>query len=67
MAAQDMFATVSDHVFPFLREVGSDNSTYAKQMQGARFTIPTPALLAKVMEPARSNSYARSRHKGRLV
>jgi type I restriction enzyme M protein len=50
MAAQDMFATVSDHVFPFLREVGSDNSTYAKQMQGARFTIPTPALLAKVVD-----------------
>jgi type I restriction enzyme M protein len=50
MAAQDMFATVSDHVFPFLREVGSDNSTYAKQMQGARFTIPTPALLARVVD-----------------
>jgi type I restriction enzyme M protein len=50
MAPQDMFATVSEHVFPFLREVGGDNSTYAKQMQGARFTIPTPALLAKVVD-----------------
>ncbi len=50
MAPQDMFTTVSEHVFPFLREVGGDNSTYAKQMQGARFTIPTPALLAKVVD-----------------
>jgi type I restriction enzyme M protein len=49
-APQDMFNTVSDHVFPFLREIGGDGSTYSKQMQGARFTIPTPALLAKVVD-----------------
>ena len=50
MAPQEMFNVVSEHVFPFLRDVGGDNSTYAKQMQGARFTIPTPALLAKVVD-----------------
>ena len=47
---QDMFKVVDEHVFPFLRELGGDGSTYAKQMQGARFTIPTPALLAKVID-----------------
>lgn len=50
MAPQEMFNVISEHVFPFLRDVGGDNSTYAKQMQGARFTIPTPALLAKVVD-----------------
>lgn len=49
-APQDMFNTVNDHVFPFLRELGGDGSTYSKQMEGARFTIPTPALLAKVVD-----------------
>ncbi len=47
---QEMYIIVSEHVFPFLRELGGDGSTYSKQMQGARFTIPTPALLAKVVD-----------------
>jgi type I restriction enzyme M protein len=49
-APQEMFTLISEHVFPFLRELGGDGSTYSKQMQGARFTIPTPALLAKVVD-----------------
>ncbi|CAN1541306.1 HsdM Type I restriction-modification system methyltransferase subunit [Burkholderiaceae bacterium] len=49
-APLEMFNTVNDHVFPFLREIGGDGSTYSKQMEGARFTIPTPALLAKVVD-----------------
>jgi len=49
-APQEMYNTVNDHVFPFLREIGGDGSTYSKQMEGARFTIPTPALLAKVVD-----------------
>ena len=49
-APQEMFKTVNDHVFPFMREIGGDGSTYSKQMEGARFTIPTPALLAKVVD-----------------
>ena len=48
--AQEMFVVVSEHAFPFLRELGGDGSTYSKHMQGARFTIPTPALLAKVVD-----------------
>ena len=45
-----MFAVVDDHVFPFLRTLGGDDSTYAHHMKDARFTIPTPALLAKVVD-----------------
>src|SRR5882724_8137996 len=48
--AKDMFEVVNDHVFPFLRTLGGDNSTYAHHMKDARFTIPTPALLAKVVD-----------------
>jgi type I restriction enzyme M protein len=49
MAPAEMFSVVSEHVFPFIREM-SDGSTYSKMMQGARFTIPTAALLAKVVD-----------------
>ncbi len=50
LAAGEMFAVVNDHVFPFLRTLGGDDSTYAHHMKDARFTIPTPALLAKVVD-----------------
>src|SRR3989454_2583380 len=46
----DMFTVISEHVFPFLRTLGGDNSTYAHHMKDARFTIPTPTLLAKVVD-----------------
>jgi type I restriction enzyme M protein len=45
-----MFATVGDKVFPFLRALGGDGSTYAQHMEGARFTIPTPQLLSRVVD-----------------
>ena len=45
-----MFETVSEHVFPFLRKLGGDGTAYAQHMKDARFTIPTPALLAKVAD-----------------
>src|SRR6266576_3097390 len=35
----EMFEVVADHVFPFLRTLGGDNSTYAHHMKDARFTI----------------------------
>src|SRR5437016_11321074 len=47
---REMYITVSEHVFPFLRNLGGDQSTYARHMKDARFTIPTPALLAKVVD-----------------
>jgi type I restriction enzyme M protein len=45
-----MYTVVSEHVFPFLRTLGGDESTYAHHMKDARFTIPAPALLAKVVD-----------------
>ena len=47
---QEMYEVVAEHVFPFLRTLGGDGSTYAHHMRDARFTIPTPALLVKVVE-----------------
>jgi len=49
-APSDMFEVVDQHVVPFLRTLGGDQSTYAHHMKDARFTIPTPALLAKVVD-----------------
>jgi type I restriction enzyme M protein len=49
-APAEMFSVVDEHVFPFLRTLGGDGSTYAHHMRDARFTIPTPALLAKVVD-----------------
>jgi type I restriction enzyme M protein len=48
--ARELFDLISEHVFPFLRTLGGDDSTYAQHMKDARFTIPTPALLAKVVD-----------------
>lgn len=48
--AAKMFEVVGEHVFPFLRTLGGDGSTYAQHMKDARFTIPTPQLLAKVVD-----------------
>lgn len=49
-----MYKTVSNEVFPFLQsygaQVGGDDSAYSDHMKDARFTIPTPALLSKVVD-----------------
>ena len=45
-----MFTVVDRNVFPFLRTLGGNGSTYAHHMKDARFTIPTPQLLAKVVD-----------------
>lgn len=50
MAPAEMFTVLGEHVFSFLRSLGGDGSTYARHMKDARFTIPTPALLAKVVD-----------------
>src|ERR1700693_3319030 len=49
-APAEMYTVVGEHVFPFLRTLGGDDSTYAHHMKDARFNIPTPALLAKVVD-----------------
>jgi len=45
-----MFEVVDKKVFPFLRALGGDGSTYGELMKDARFTIPTPQLLSRVVE-----------------
>jgi type I restriction enzyme M protein len=54
-APAEMFTVVGEHVFPYLRtdlarQLGNGDSTYAHHMKDARFTVPTPALLAKVVD-----------------
>ncbi|MBM6401438.1 type I restriction-modification system subunit M [Phycicoccus sonneratiae] len=44
-----MHRTVAEEVFPFLRGLG-DGTTYSEHMKDARFTIPTSALLSKVID-----------------
>ena len=46
----EMFEIVGERVFPFLRDLGGDGSTYSEHMRDARFTIPTPALLSRVVD-----------------
>ena len=49
-APAEMFKVLVEGVFPFLRNLGADGSTYSSHMKDARFTIPTPALLGKVVD-----------------
>ncbi|MFF0254866.1 N-6 DNA methylase [Micromonospora zamorensis] len=49
-APAEMFEIVGERVFPFLRTLGSDGSTYSHHMKDARFTIPNPALLSRVVD-----------------
>ncbi len=44
------YKLVAEGVFPYLRRMGGDDSTYAHHMRDARFTIPSPNLLAKVVD-----------------
>ncbi|SCE88761.1 type I restriction enzyme M protein [Micromonospora viridifaciens] len=45
-----MFEIVGQRVFPFLRTLGGDGSTYSDHMKDARFTIPNPGLLSRVVD-----------------
>ncbi|MGY1651753.1 type I restriction-modification system subunit M [Geodermatophilus sp. SYSU D01119] len=45
-----MHQVIGEGVFPFLRQLGADGSTYSEHMRDARFTIPTPALLSRVVD-----------------
>lgn len=47
--ADSMYQRMSTEVFPALRKLGG-TSTYTEHMKDARFTIPTPALLSKVVD-----------------
>lgn len=49
-APENMLTIVRDGVFPWLRSLGGEDSTYSHHMKDARFTITTPNLLAKVVD-----------------
>ncbi|NUT49139.1 MAG: SAM-dependent DNA methyltransferase, partial [Saccharothrix sp.] len=45
-----MFALVRDALFPWLRDLRHEALTYSRYLESARFTIPTPGLLANVVD-----------------
>jgi type I restriction enzyme M protein len=47
---EDAYDTMSNVVFPFIREMGGADSTFAEHMKDARLTIPSAGLLAKIID-----------------
>ena len=45
-----MLRLVDEHVFPFIRDVAAADGGAAKHMKKARLGLPTPGLLAKVVD-----------------
>jgi type I restriction enzyme M protein len=50
LAPPEMYETVRDIAFPFMKGMGSKDSSYTRHMKDAIFMIPKPALLAKVVD-----------------
>jgi type I restriction enzyme M protein len=50
MEAREMFALIDEHIFPWLRNLGGNGTTYSHHMKDARFRIPNAGLLAKVVD-----------------
>lgn len=70
-APEQMFATVKDQVFPFMKALGSDanggaGSTYSHHMKDAIFMMPTPRVLASVVDQLDGIDMADSDTKGDL-
>lgn len=49
-AGPEMFRIVDEHVFPFIRTLNGEGGAYARHMRDARFQIPSPQLLGKVVD-----------------
>lgn len=47
---REMMTVVDEHVFPFLRTLGEEGSSYGQHMKDARLGFSNPALLAKAVE-----------------
>jgi type I restriction enzyme M protein len=48
---EEMYRVVSDEVFPFIKNLhGKEDSAYSKYMGDAMFLIPTPNMLAKIVD-----------------
>ncbi len=72
-APEKMFATVRDEVFPFMKTLGPSGeanaeggSTYAHHMRDALFMMPTPRVLANVVDQLDGIDMADSDTKGDL-
>jgi type I restriction enzyme M protein len=63
--AREMFTVVGDHVFPFLRNLGGNGSTYARHMKDARFTIPHARAIGQGGGPHRTGADGGPGHQGR--
>lgn len=48
--AREMMRIVDEHVFPFLRQLGEEGSSYGTHMKDARLGFSNPNLLAKVVQ-----------------
>jgi len=75
-APEKMFATVRDEVFPFIKDLGRqsdeggdgdpEDSTYTHHMKDALFMMPTPRVLANVVDQLDSIEMADADTKGDL-
>ena len=72
-APEQMFATVRDEVFPFIKSLGRNggdeaegDSTYSHHMKDALFMMPTPRVLANVVDQLDAIDMADSDTKGDL-
>jgi|TARA_R110002033_G_scaffold63018_1_gene113916 type I restriction enzyme M protein len=50
MTAQNMFDCFKDEVFPFIKSLSHEQSSFSHYMKDASFLIPTPKLLEKVVD-----------------
>lgn len=73
LAPEQMFETVRDEVFPFIKTLGTRNgdgdpedSTYTHHMKDALFMMPTPRVLASVVDQLDSIDMADRDTKGDL-
>lgn len=48
--AAEAHRTMGNEIFPFLQRLGGEGSTYSDHMKDARYTIPTAALLSRVVD-----------------
>jgi type I restriction enzyme M protein len=49
-SAEEMFETVDQQVFPCIKTMGGEDSTYAHFMKDARLSIPNAAMLVRVVD-----------------
>ena len=70
MAAEQMFATVRDQVFPFIKTMGQgdeeEDTTYSHHMKDAMFTMQSPRVLSSVVDQLDSIDMSDADTKGDL-